>query len=421
MRVPRALNSLRIYNFRLFWFGQLISLIGTWMQSVGQAWLVLKLSDSPLALGTVAALQFLPVTLLTLFAGVIVDRLPKRRLQLVTQTIALLQALILAILVSTNSVQLWHIYVLAASLGLVNAFDNPTRQSFVIEMVGREDVANAVALNSILFNSARIIGPAIGGILIATIGLAECFYANAASFVAVLASLLLMRESLLHSPRRRPQGQILTQLAEGLRYATRTPAILLIVILMGALGTFGYNFNTSLPLLARNALNVDAAGYGALMSAMGAGSLVAALVVASGGKVTTRRLFLGAAGFTVLLGAVAVSGWYPLSLALMLPLGFASITFTTSANTSLQLEVPDTLRGRVMSLYTLLFLGTTPIGGLVTGLLAEYYGIRWALGIEAAICAAGVAAASIYWLGIVRRAPRPPEDSISPPVGTVPR
>ena len=416
MRVPRALTSLRNYNFRLFWFGQLISLIGTWMQAVGQAWLVLKLSNSPLALGTVAALQFLPVTILTLFAGVIVDRLPKRRMLLVTQSTAMAQAFVLAVLVSTNQVQLWHVYVLAAVLGLVNAFDNPTRQSFVIEMVGREDVVNAVALNSTLFNTARIVGPAVGGVLIATIGLSECFYVNAFSFIAVLIGLLLMRESQLHAPRHRPQGHILRQLGEGLQYAARTPAVLVIVILMGTLGTFGYNFNTVLPLLAKNALGVDAAGYGALVSAMGVGSLVAALVLANSGRVTTRRLFLGAAGFSLLLGAVAASRWYPLSLAILLPLGFASILFTTGANTTLQLEVPDTLRGRVMSLYTLLFLGSTPIGGLVTGFLAEQFGIQWTLAAEAAICAAGVVAAAIYWLGVVRRS-APPREVVATPTG----
>ena len=409
MRVPRALNSLRNYNFRLFWFGQLISLVGTWMQSVGQAWLVLKLSNSPLALGTVAALQFLPVTILTLFAGVIVDRLPKRRMLLITQSASMIQAFVLAVLVSSNQIQIWHVYVLAAVLGLVNAFDNPTRQAFVIEMVGREEIVNAVALNSMLFNTARIVGPAVGGVLIAAIGLSECFYVNAISFVAVLIGLLLMRESALHAPRVRAQGHIVRQLGDGLRYAARTPAVLVIVILMGTLGTFGYNFSTALPLLAKDGLGVGAAGYGALMSVMGAGSLLAALVLANSGRVSIRRLFVGAAGFSVLLGTVAASHWYPISLALMLPLGFASITFTTSANTSLQLETPDALRGRVMSLYTFLFLGSTPIGGLVTGFLAEQLGIQWTLAIEAGACAAGVVAGVLYWLEVGRRTALPQE------------
>jgi MFS family permease len=301
--------------------------------------------------------------------------------------------------------------VLASLLGLVNAFDNPTRQAFVVEMVGREDLVNAVALNSMLFNSARILGPAVGGILIASIGLAECFYANAASFLAVLAGLLLMREDLLHTPHRRPAGRVASELAEGLRYAVHTPAVFLIVILMGALGTFGYNFNTTLPLLARTVLGVDAAGYGALMSVMGAGSLIAASAFTVLQRATPRRLFLGAASFTLVIGALAVSRWYPVSVVLMLPLGFASITFTTSANTRLQLEVPDSLRGRVMSLYTLLFAGTTPIGGLLTGLMAEHWGIQWTLGIEAAICSVGVIAGLTYYLQCARRTAPELEDT----------
>lgn len=396
MRLPRVFQSLHNYNFRLFWFGQLVSLVGTWVQSVGQAWLVLELTDSPLALGTVAALQFLPVLLLVLFAGVFVDRFPKRRLLLVTQSTAMLQALALAILTSSGTVQLWHVYVLASLLGLVNAFDNPTRQAFVIEMVGRDEVVNAVALNSMLFNSARILGPAVGGLLIASIGLAQCFYVNAASFLAVLAGLLLMREDLIQSPPRRPAGRIFAQLLEGLHYAVHTPTVFVIVILMATLGTFGYNFNTVLPLLAREALGVGATGFGALMSMMGVGSLAAALVVAAQQRSTPRRLFAGAIGFVITLAALALSRWYPVSLALTLPLGFTSIIFTTSANSSLQLGAPDALRGRVMSLYTLLFLGTTPIGGLVTGFLAEQWGIQWALGIEAFICGAGVLAAMAH-------------------------
>jgi len=400
-----AFRSLRNYNFRLFWGGQLISQTGTWMQSVGQAWLVLDLSHSPLALGTVTALQTLPVLLFVLFAGVFVDRFPKRRLLLITQTTAMLQALLLAVLVSTGAVQLWHVYLLAFLLGAVNALDNPTRQSFVIEMVGREDLVNAVALNSMLMNSARIVGPAVGGLLIAWVGVAGCFYLNAGSFLAVLAGLLLMKPHLLRTSPRKPSGHVLGQLAEGLGYAVRTPTVFLIVILMGALGTFGYNFNTTLPLLARDALNADSAAFGALLSAMGVGSLIAALVVATAKEATVQRLFWGAAAFTVAIAAIAISRWYPVTLALMVPLGLASISFTTSANSRLQLTVPDALRGRVMSIYTLLFMGTTPIGGLFTGFLAEHLGIQWTLGIEASICGLGVAAGLLYYQRTRRAAP----------------
>lgn len=404
MALPGTFRSLRNYNFRLFWFGQLISLVGTWMQAVGQAWLVLELTHSPLALGTVTALQFLPVLMLTLFAGVFVDRVAKRRLLLVTQTTALLQALALAVLVSSGLVQLWHVYVLATVLGLVNAFDNPTRQAFIIEMVGREDLVNAVALNSTLFNGARVIGPALGGIVIARVGLAECFYLNASSFLAVLAGLLLMREGLLRAPPRRPAGRVLSQLAEGISYAARTPAVLLIVILMGTLGTFGYNFTVALPLLARDVLNAGAEGFGALSAAMGAGSLAAALALATLRRTSRRMLFVGAACFTLLEAALAASHWYLLSLAVMVVLGIAGLTFTATANTLLQLNVPDALRGRMLSLYTLLFLGSTPIGGVVTGGLADRWGIQVTLGIEALICAIGVVAGLSYHLAVRRQA-----------------
>lgn len=403
MALPGTFRSLRNYNFRLFWFGQLISLVGTWMQAVGQAWLVLELTHSPLVLGTVTALQFLPVLVLTLFAGVFVDRVAKRRLLLVTQSTALLQALALAVLVSSGLVQLWHVYVLATVLGLVNAFDNPTRQAFIIEMVGREDLVNAVALNSTLFNGARVIGPALGGIVIARVGLAECFYLNASSFLAVLAGLLLMREGLLRAPPRRPAGRVLSQLAEGISYAVRTPAVLLIVILMGTLGTFGYNFTVALPLLARNVLNAGAEGFGALSAAMGAGSLAAALALATLRRTSRRMLFVGAASFTLLEAALAASHWYLLSLAVMVVLGIAGLTFTATANTLLQLNVPDALRGRMLSLYTLLFLGSTPIGGIVTGGLADRWGIQVTLGIEALICAIGVIAGLSYHLAVRRR------------------
>jgi len=413
VRLPRSLQSLRNYNFRLFWLGQLISLIGTWVQSVGQAWLVLELTNSPLALGTVTALQFLPVLFLVLFAGVFVDRFPKRPLLLITQSASMFQALALAVLVSSGIVDLWHLYVLAIMLGMVNALDNPTRQAFVVEMVGREEVVNAVALNSALFNGARIVGPAIGGVLIATLGLAECFYVNAASFLAVIVGLLLMRENLLHRAPRRPSDHLLNQLAEGLRYAVGTPPVFVIVILMAFLGTFGYNFGATLPLLARDVLNVDASGFGALLSAMGIGSFLGALVVAGQQRSTIRQLFAGATGFAVGLAGLALSRSYPISLAILLPLGFSSIVFTTSANARLQLETPDALRGRVMSLYTLLFLGSTPIGSIVTGFLAEQLGVQLAIGIEAALCFLGLAAALAYYRSVVSR--KPPAATSGPP------
>ncbi len=251
-------QSLRNYNFRLFWLGQLVSLVGTWMQIVGQSWLVLELSGSPLALGTMAALQFLPISALTLFAGVLVDRVSKRRLLLLTQSVALTQALLLAVLVYTGLARLWHVYLLAATLGVVNAVEHPARQAFVVELVGRDDLPNAVALNSTLFNGARVLGPAIGGVVIARLGLAYCFLLNAASFLAVLGGLLAMRRQQLLAPAPHARGRVLGELRAGLSFSLHTPPVLLAIALVGVFGTFGYNFTVGLPLLAHDALGLDA-------------------------------------------------------------------------------------------------------------------------------------------------------------------
>jgi MFS family permease len=397
---------LRNHNYRLFFFGQMISLTGTWMQTIGQAWLVLDLTHSPLALGTVTMLQFMPISLLVLFGGVFADRVPKRRVLVLTQTAAMTQAFVLAFLTWSGLIALWQIYVLAAMLGLTNALDNPTRQAFVVEMVGRDDIMNAVALNSSLFNSARLIGPALGGVIIAVVGLGTAFFVNGVSFIAVIAGLLLMRPGLLYPATRGGEGRLLEQLAEGLRYSLRTPAILLVLILMAAIGTFGYNFTVVLPLLARNVLHVGSIGFGAMTSAMGVGSLVAALALATLSKASRPTLLIGATAFSILLAAVAASDWYALTLVLLVALGAASIAFTATANSTLQITAPDHLRGRVMSLYMLLFAGTTPIGGQLTGAMAERIGVRPTVAIEAALCAVGIAAALAY-LAAHRRADRP--------------
>jgi MFS family permease len=390
MRNPSTFHALRNRNFRLFFGGQLISLVGTWMQIVGQAWLVLHLTGSALALGTVAAFQFLPVSLFTLIAGVFVDRLPKRHILLATQSAALGQALLLAILVHSGCVRLWHVYVLASSLGFINCIDNPARKAFIMEMVGREDLVNAVALNSTMINAARVVGPALGGILIAKIGMAPCFYLNAASFTAVLAGLACMRGDLHEPSAAAPRARALADLREGLRFALATPSVFMILILMFALGTFAYNFNTVLPLLAKNALSLGADGFGSLASAQGAGSLAAALVVASRARISECSLLCGAIGMTALLAALAGSRSYLLSLAIMALLGISSVAFSAAAQSLLQLLSPDRMRGRIMSLHTLLFLGTTPVGGLATGWFAQMWGIRAALLVESTLCATGI-------------------------------
>lgn len=395
-RLGRTFSSLAIYNYRIFWLGQLISLSGTWMQTTAQAWLVLKLTNSPTALGTVTMLQFLPVMLLTLFGGVLADRLPKRTVIICTQLAGALQAFALAALVLSNRVELWQIYGLALMLGLINAFDNPTRQAFVVELVGPTQLQNAVALNSTLFNGARIVGPAIGGLLISTAGIGQTFLWNGISFLPVIAGLLLMRTREFYASSRAEPGNVFGQLAEGIRYAINTREVLLILLLVGILGTFGYNFTTILPLIAKYVVNAGAIGLGLLTSAVGVGSLVAALGVAGARRTSMTVLLAAAALFSILLILVGLSSWLPLTLGLLVVLGIASIVFSSSANTRLQLAAPGPLRGRVMSLYFLLFAGSTPIGSLVVGFLAAAIGVQPAVILMGGICLTGVVGTMLF-------------------------
>ena len=419
-RFGRTFSSLAIYNYRIFWLGQLVSVSGTWMQSTAQAWLVLKLTDSPVALGTVTMLQFLPVTLLTLFGGVLADRLPKRKVVFCTQSVAALQSLLLAALVLANVVQLWEIYALALLLGLVNAFDNPTRQAFVVELVGPDHLRNAIALNSSLFNSARIIGPALGGIVITTLGIGQAFLLNGLSFIPLIVGLLLMRPAGFYAASRPQRGNVFRQLAEGVRYAVGTRDVLLILVTMGVLGVFGYNFTTIMPLIAKYVLHGGALSLGLLTSALGVGSLAAALGVASARGASEAVLLGAAALFSLVLTLVGLSSWLPLTLGLLVLLGAAGIVFTANANTRLQLTTPSELRGRVISLYFLLFAGTTPIGGLLVGVLAARLGVQATVVLMGAVCLAGVTGVVVFSRRMARparparpgTAPRPPRPAL---------
>lgn len=375
----RAFSALRHRNFRLFWTGQLISLIGTWMQSTGQSWLVLQLTHNALLLGVVGALQFIPVMLFALFGGVLADLWPKRRVLLFTQSCAALQAVIMWTLVATNTVQLWHIFILAAMLGFTNALDMPTRQSFVVEMVGREDLPNAIALNSSLFNMARIVGPGIGGLIIGWFGEAPLFLANAISFIPVVAGLAMIDLHQLHAPQKRtgaPEKKGTFQsLREGLHYVAHTPAVLLIIAVVGIVSLFGINFNVTLPLFADNVLNIGPQGFGFISSAFGLGSLFSALWLAwNNNKPTIGGMLINAILFGVFEALFAISHWYILSLALIALVGFTQIAFAATANTALQTVTPHHLRGRIMSVYMVVFAGSTPIGNLFTGVLAHAYG-----------------------------------------------
>ncbi len=385
--VLRAFLALRHRNFRLFWTGQLISLIGTWMQTTGQAWLVLELTHSAWLLGLVGALQFLPVLILSLFGGVLADRLPKRTVLRFTQSFATLQAFVLWILVATGEVRLWHVLVLASLLGLTNSFDMPTRQAFVVEMVGREDLPNAIALNSSLFNMARILGPGLGGLIIAWLGVAPLFLLNALSFIPVIIGLFLIDNSTLYAQVKRTpteknaQGQgTLQSLREGLAYVARTPSILLIITVIGVVSLFGINFNVVLPLFATDVLHVGAVGFGFISSAFGFGSLCSALWLAwSNRRPGVTWLLYGIGIFCVLEILFALSHLYLLSLVLIAGVGFAQIAFSATANTIVQTVAPDRLRGRVMSVYMMVFAGSVPPGNLFTGGLAHLFGAPIAL------------------------------------------
>ncbi len=385
-RLPKGLSALRHRNFRLFWGGQLISLIGTWMQQVGQAWLVLQLTNDPVALGIVAAAQFTPVLFLGLFGGIVADAVSKRKALMVTQIVAALLAVILGVLVYTGHVEVWQVFLLALGLGFVNAFDMPVRQAFVVEMVGRDDIANAVALNSAVFNMSRIVGPAIGGLAIAAIGLAPLFFVNAISYVAVVIGLLLMRETDLHVTAARvvvgrSVRSVVDRLTEGLRYVRNDPPIFLAITTLAIVATFAMNFSVLIPVLARDVLNGDADTYGFLMAASGFGSLVSALSIAFGQRPSLGRLLVGALTIGLAMIGLGFSRSLPVDLGLMFIAGWGAISMAATINTIIQLRVPDMLRGRVMSVYTTVFAGSTPIGGLFSGGVASYGGAPAALAV----------------------------------------
>jgi len=372
------------------------------MQDVALSWLVLSLTDSPAALGLTMTIRFLPALVFSLYGGIIADRWPKRRTILVAQVIQLVVALVLAILTSTELITVAFIYLLAGIRGLVESAEGPARQTFVPEMVGTADLPNAVALNSMLFNAARLIGPAIGAAVISTLGMAACFYINAASFLAAIGALTAMRTSELHLVPRPSRDSSWRQLREGFRYVRSTPEVVVIFIVMGMIGAFGYNFQTLLPLVAKYLLAAGASTLALLTTTMGAGSVVAGLFVAYRGKPTLRLLLGSASVFVVLLALVALSRWTAVTAALLFVSGVVGVLFMTTANTRLQLGVPDHLRGRVMGIYVLLFIGTTPFGSYLIGFLAENLssdsevGVRGTVLCLAGLCAAGVVAGLIY-------------------------
>lgn len=398
-------------NYRLFFAGQGISLIGTWMTSVAQAWLVLQLTGNPFDLGLVAAAQFLPVLVLGLFGGLVADALPKRPTMYVTQVVAMAVSALLFLLAATHTVQLWHVFALAIVMGVRNAVDMPTRQAFAVEMVGREDIGNAVALNSAMFNGARVVGPAVAGILIGAFGVALAFLVDAISFLAVLVGLFLMNEDDLRPAPRlsgmRSVRSVIDNLAEGLGYVRRTGIVFLAMTLIGIVGTAGINFNVVIPPLAESTLHVGASGYGFLMASSGLGSLLAALLIAFRGtnpaRMLTGALVLGAGELVM-----GVTGSYVADLGLMFLLGVGAISMMATANTTIQLAVPDALRGRIMAVYMTVFAGTTPIGGLATGAIAASFGAGAAILVGGAISVVATLGAAVWYrrLKAAGRVPR---------------
>jgi MFS family permease len=397
--ITRTFSSLTIRNYRLWVVGQGISLSGTWMQTVAQGLLVLHLTGSGTALGLVTALQTIPVLLFGPWGGVVADRFPKRRILYVTQAVSSVLALLLGTLVATGAIRIELVYLVALCLGAVSAVDNPTRQAFVVEMVGNDEIVNAVSLNSTEINLARVVGPAMAGVLIASVGLAACFLINGLSFLAVLAVLMAMRGEEL---RPTPIGPRLPgQLRQGLQYVRASPVIRTILVMMAVIGTFTYEFSVSLPLFAEVTFKQGPATYAAMTAAMGLGAVVGGLYTASQGIGSLRRLTIAALlfGASVLLTALAPT--LPLALLALVAVGFCSIGFTSLGNATLQLTSSAEMRGRVMALWTVAFLGSTPLGGPVIGAIGEHVGPRWALALGgvAAVLAAGLGA------GAFRRQP----------------
>lgn len=393
----RGMRALRHYNFRLYISGQLVSQIGTWMQNIAQGWLVLRLTGSAFDLGFVTALQGLPILFFSLLGGVIADRVPKYRLLVVTQSIMAILALILAVDVTAGTVRIWHVYVLAALLGIANAANMPTQQAFSVEMVGKDDLLSAIALNSAQFNTARIVGPAIAGILIALVGMAISFYLNAISFLAVIIGLLLMRPSEFRlGGALQRGGSFRGQLSEGLGYARRTPLVLVMLVLAAAVGMFAFNTNVIIPLFADKVLHSGPEGYGVMTSAMGVGSVLAALLLSFGSRAKATVMVGGIAAYVLCALVFAWSRFLPLSLLVLCGMGASAMSYSTQANTTMQTSMPDALRGRVMSLYMMLFAGSQPIGAFITGAMAARAGAPLALAIDVTICGLVLAGVLIY-------------------------
>jgi MFS family permease len=387
--LKRTFSALAVRNFRLYFGGQVISVSGTWMQRVAQSWLVLELTGSGAAVGGVTAFQFLPILLVAPFGGLIADRMDKRRVLYVSQSLAGLIALTLGLLVLTDRVELWMVYALALALGVVGSFDNPARNAFVMEMVGRSRLTNAVGLNSVLVNSARIIGPAVGGLLIVTVGIGICFILNAFSYLALIGALLLMRDREIE--RSEPEPRRRGQLREALAYVWREPVLRVPLVMMGVVGLFVYEFEVILPLLARFTFGGGADVFGTMFAAMGLGAVLGGFYTATRGERPARTLIwmAYAVGAAVAVTAIMPSLW--MALLTLVAVGATTTAFLTLGNAVMQLHSVPEMRGRVMALRAAAVLGSRPIGAPIVGWIGEHFGPRFGLGLGA-VAALAVAA-----------------------------
>jgi MFS family permease len=388
MELPALLRSLRHRNYRLFFTGQLISLIGTWMDTVAEAWLVYRLSHSALLLGLAAFASQIPVFLFAPLGGVLADRYDRRKILLWTQALSGVQAMILAILTLTHHVTIWQVIVLAAGLGLVNAVDMPTRQAFVVDMVKRDDLMNAIALNSSMFNGARVVGPAVAGLVVAAVGEGWCFFANAVSYIAVITGLAMMttREYV----RREQVKSAVHEIMEGFRFVLHERPVRALLMLLGVVSLFGMSYSVLMPIFADQVLHAGPRGLGLLMGSAGVGALCGAVTLAM--KQETHGLgqwvSLGATGFGTALILFGQSRWLWLSCLVLLGAGYAMMVQMSSSNTLIQSMVPDRLRGRVMAIYAATFMGMAPVGALVSGTLAHRIGAPYAVGLGGVMCIA---------------------------------
>jgi MFS family permease len=396
-RLPEMFRALKHRNYQYFFVGQLLSLIGTWMQSVAQAWLVYRLTDSTVLLGLISFSGQIPVFLLATLGGAIADRYNRQRILQITQTIAMILATVLTILTLTGAIEVWHIFVIAALLGLTNAFDIPTRQAFIVDIIERKDLTNAIALNSSMFNGARIIGPAVAGLLVASVGEGWCFGINAVSYIAVLTGLFLIR---IETQRKTAAaGSAISNIIEGFKFVAKTSPIRSLLLLLGLVSLMGSPYAVLMPIFADQILNGGASGLGILMGASGVGALAGALALAARKslKGLGRWIALASAGFGTCLILFSFSRSFWLSAAFLVPAGFAMMIQMAASNTLVQSMIPDELRGRVMAVYSMMFMGMAPLGAMFAGTVAQNIGAPYTVAIGGAVC---IIAAAVFALNL---------------------